>query len=79
MSYEEVNNKVYASNPYWTAIYDLLTGTVGPWGIPLPNPPDMALVDGDLPPGAYILGYTNVVGDSPGGQWAPPASIVGRG
>lgn len=68
VSYAEINNVIYASNPYWKATYDLLAGTVSSWGVPLPPAPDIALVAGDLPPGAYSLCYTNVVGDRLGGN-----------
>ena len=68
VSYTEINNVVYASNPYWKGTYDLLAGTVSSWGVPLPPAPDIALVAGDLPPGTYSLCYTNVVGDRLGGN-----------
>ena len=68
VSYEEINNVIYASNPYWKGTYDLLAGTVSTWGIPLPLAPDIALVAGDLPPGNYSLCYTNVVGNRLGGN-----------
>ena len=68
VNYVEINNVVYASNPYWKGSYDLLAGTVGSWGITLPAAPEIALVAGDLPPGAYSLCYTNVVGDRLGGN-----------
>jgi hypothetical protein len=68
VNYAEINNVIYASNPYWKASYDLLTGTVGSWGISLPPAPSVALVAGDLPPGTYSLCYTNVVGNRLGGN-----------
>jgi hypothetical protein len=68
VSYAEINNVVYASNPYWKATYDLQAGTVGTWGISLPPAPDIALTAGDLPPGTYSLCYTNVVGNRLGGN-----------
>ena len=68
VNYAEINNVIYASNPYWKATYDLLTGTMRSWGIPLPPTPEIALVAGDLPPGAYSLCYTNVVGKRLGGN-----------
>jgi hypothetical protein len=68
VSYVEINNVIYASNPYWKGAYDLLTGTVSTWGVPLPPAPSGALVAGDLPPGTYSLCYTNVVGDRLGGN-----------
>ena len=68
VSYEEINNVIYASNPYWKGAYDLLAGSVRSWGVPLPLAPDIALVDGELPPGTYSLCYTNVVGNRLGGN-----------
>ncbi len=68
VNYVEINNVIYASNPYWKGTYDLLVGTAGAWGVPLPPAPAIALVVGDLPPGAYSLCYTNVVGDRLGGN-----------
>ena len=68
VNYVEINNVIYASNPYWKGTYSLLTGTVSSWGVPLPPAPDIALVAGDLPPGTYSLCYTNVVGDRLGGN-----------
>ena len=68
VNYEEINNVVYASNSYWKATYDLLTGTVSSWGVLLPPAPSIALVAGDLPPGTYSLCYTNVVGNRLGGN-----------
>ena len=68
VSYVEINNVIYASNPYWKATYDLLAGTVSSWGVPLPPAPDIALAAGDLPPGTYSLCYTNVIGNRLGGN-----------
>ena len=68
VNYAEINNGIYMSNPYWKAIYDLLAGEILQWGVPLPPAPSVALVSGDLPPGTYSLGYTNVVGSRLGGN-----------
>lgn len=68
VSYAEINNVIYASNPYWKVTYDLLADTVSSWGVPLPPAPAIALVAGDLPPGTYSLCYTNVMGDRLGGN-----------
>lgn len=63
VSFEEINNQIYASNSYWPGIiYDLATETVRSWGVSIPPAPDIGLVAGDLPPGAYLLCYTNVEG-----------------
>lgn len=68
VNYAEINGVIYASNPYWKATYDLLTGIASSWGVPLPLAPDIALVAGDLPPGTYSLCYTNVIGSRLGGN-----------
>ena len=68
VNYAEINNVIYAANPYWKATYDLLAATASSWGISLPAVPDIALVTGDLPPGTYSLCYTNVVGKRLGGN-----------
>ena len=68
VNYEEIDGLIYASNPYWKGVYDLLVGVVRTWGLPLPPAPSVALTAGELPPGAYSLCYTNVVGDRLGGN-----------
>jgi len=68
MNYEEIDNHVYISNPYWNANYDILADTMGTWGVPLPLVPDVTLVSGELPPGTYSLCYTNIVGGRLGGN-----------
>lgn len=68
VNYEEINGLIYASNPHWKGVYDILAGTVRSWGIPLPLAPSIALVVGDLPPGTYSLCYTNVDGNRLGGN-----------
>jgi hypothetical protein len=60
-TYVELNNLVYVGNPYWKAIYELNTGRVRPWGVNLPPTPSVSMVDGDLPPGVYLLAYTQVL------------------
>ena len=62
VNYAEINNVIYASNPYWKVAYDPLAAVVTPWGVPLPPAPSIVLVAGDLPPGTYSLTYTNVIG-----------------
>lgn len=68
VNYEEIDGTIYAGNLYWKATYDLLTETVGTWGVTLPPAPQISLVAGNLPPGTYSLCYTNVVGDRLGGN-----------
>jgi hypothetical protein len=68
LNYEEINNQVFISNPYWAAIYDLQADEIFTWGLPLPGLPETTLIDGDLPPGRYSIAYTRVNGDRIGGN-----------
>ena len=68
VNYEEIDGLIYASNPNWKGVYDLLTGVVRTWGLPLPPAPSVALTTGELPPGAYSLCYTNTDGSRLGGN-----------
>lgn len=68
VNFVEINNLVYASNPYWKSTYDLLGGTLRSWGVSLPPAPQVNLVDGDMPPGTYSVAYTNIEGGRLGGN-----------
>lgn len=68
VNYEEIDGLIYASNPYWKGVYDLLVGAVRTWGLPLPPAPSVALTAGELPPGTYSLCYTNTDGARLGGN-----------
>ena len=58
MEYVEVNRKIYLSNGFWSGAYDLRTGVLGAWGMPLPPLPHVTFTAGNLPPGVYKLCYT---------------------
>jgi len=61
LTYAEVNNKIYCSSAYWNGVYNLLTGQMEPWGLPLPGvSPAVSLIPGHLPPGRYALSYTRI-------------------
>jgi hypothetical protein len=60
VNYVEIDNLIYMGNPYWKGAYDLLTGSLRSWGVTLPGAPNLSLVSGDLPPGAYTLCYTRM-------------------
>lgn len=62
VTYVEVDNLIYMGNPYWQRIYDLSIGQVRNWGENLPPSPTVSIVDGHLPPGVYLLTYTQVAG-----------------
>ena len=69
MNYEEINNLIYLSTPYWNGVYDVLSQELRPWGMVLPGVPDLSVVAGDLPPGEYSLCYT----------WAEDGRLSGNG
>jgi len=58
VNYVEIDNLIYMGNPYWKGVYDLLTGSLRFWGVTPPGAPNLSLMSGDLPPGAYALCYT---------------------
>jgi hypothetical protein len=69
VSFAEINNLVYAATPYWPGVvYDPAAETVRPWGVSLPPAPEINLVEGDLPPGTYVLCYTNTASGQLGGN-----------
>ena len=37
MTYAEVNQKVYCASAYWNGVYNLITGAMEPWGLPVPD------------------------------------------
>ena len=64
MTYVEVNQKVYCASAYWRGVYNLLTGAMESWGLPVPDvAPDISLVPGNMPPGRYSICYTRFFGD----------------
>jgi hypothetical protein len=68
VNFVEINGLVYCSNLTWQAVYDLLGGTLRPWGVPLPPAPQVSLTAGDMTPGIYFVAYTNLEGDCLGGN-----------
>jgi hypothetical protein len=58
LCYNELDNLIFMSNGPWSGVYDIIKGTVRPWGLSLPPIPAVSLMDGDLPPGAYSLALT---------------------
>ncbi len=68
ITFVEVNGLVYMASPSWKGVYDINQGAVRSWGLS-PGPlPQVELVAGDLPPGAYSLCYTTYEGDRLGGN-----------
>jgi hypothetical protein len=59
-AYEEVAGHVYLSNAVFHGVYEIATGSLRPWGLPVPPRPEIEAVDGDLPEGKYRLRYTLV-------------------
>ena len=68
VTYLEIDNIIYMATPHWKMAYDLETGVVRDWGLPLPPAPVVSLGEGDLPPGVYSLCYTTVDGERLGGS-----------
>jgi hypothetical protein len=68
LQYDEVGNLVYMSNGYWRASYDLLSGQMRPWGVPVPASPRVSIGPGYFPPGTYTLCFTQTDGDQMSGN-----------
>jgi hypothetical protein len=58
LTYVEIDNAVYFSNPYFGMVFDLIKMATRSWGVPLPPAPTITMGPGDLPPGSYVLCYT---------------------
>jgi len=58
LTYAEIDNLIYMSNPHWSAVYDLVSETLRSWGVALPPAPSISMVPGDLPTGTYSLCHT---------------------
>lgn len=63
VSYVEVNNKIYISCSGSNCEYDVSTGTIGKWGLNIPDKPIIYGIEGNLPPGTYSLCYTAINSD----------------
>lgn len=63
-------DKVFMSSRHWMGILDTAGNTVGPWGIPIPEQPVLAVQSntGALAAGRYQVCYTNVVDGQVGGN-----------
>ena len=68
--YAMVDDQVYISSRHWMGILDPVENTVSPWGIPIPEQPVLAAINGTgaLTAGRYQVCYTNVVGGQVGGN-----------
>ena len=60
LSYEEIDGKVYYSNPYAQGIFDPVAGTSSTWGVPQPPGAMLLAGNGNLAPGTYHITMTNV-------------------
>jgi hypothetical protein len=58
LSYAEVNEKIYISNPCWNIIFDPSNNSTAEWGLPLPEQPVVSATSGSLPVGTYQLCFT---------------------
>ena len=68
ITFMEINGLIYMASPTWKGIYDINLGAVRSWGLSPGPMPQIELVAGDLPPGAYSLCYTTYDGDRLGGN-----------
>lgn len=76
MFYERLGaSPVYLSNGYSTGAYEPEKGTVRPWGLPLPPPPQVSLTAGNLLAGTYKLAYTYHQDGRLGGNG--PLAVIG--
>jgi hypothetical protein len=60
LSYEEVENKVYISNPYWQGVFNPSDNSLSSWGVPQPSGAMLLSGTGNLPAGTYHVTMTNV-------------------
>lgn len=75
LSYAEVDDKVYISNPYWQGVFDPIANSLSSWGIANPPGPMLLSGNGNLPAGTYHVCMTNVNGSDISGN-GPIASIT---
>ena len=68
--YAAVDDRVYISSRHWLGILNPEINTISPWGIPIPEQPVLAVVNGTgaLTAGRYQICYTNVVDGQIGGN-----------
>ena len=60
MSYAEVDDLIYISNPYWNGVYNHVTDSLSSWGVALPPGPVLLATTGNMPAGVYNVCMTNV-------------------
>ena len=70
VSFIDVEDKVYFSNPYTQGIFNPFTNSVSVWGIVQPPGPMLLSGDGNLVPGTYHVTMTNVVNGELSGNGA---------
>jgi hypothetical protein len=68
--YVAVDDLTYISSRHWMGIFDPVSNTVGPWGIPIPEQPVLSVTSGTgaLATGVYQVCYTNLVDEQVGGN-----------
>ncbi len=76
MSYTEVNLDVYYSNGH--QLGKVVRGVAVPWGIPVPDKPNLAVGPGALPPGDYqvCVVYADASGEQSGASLATYRMLV---
>jgi len=60
VSYIEIDDLVYISNPYWNGVYNHTTGVLSSWGVAVPSGPVLLATTGIMPPGVYNVCMTNL-------------------
>ncbi|MDD5525560.1 MAG: hypothetical protein PHV90_10015 [Smithella sp.] len=60
LSYIDVENKVYCSNPYWQGVFNPYNNSISQWGVAVPPGPMLTTDNGNLPAGTYKVCMTNV-------------------
>lgn len=70
LSYVELDNRVYISSPYWTAIFDPADDSISVWGLAVPEQPVLSMASGNLPAGTYQVCFTRINGNEISGNGA---------
>lgn len=61
LSYIEIDDKVYISNPHWQGVFNPADNSVSSWGVAVPPGPMLLTGSGNLPAGTYHVVMTNLV------------------
>jgi hypothetical protein len=70
LSYEEVDDLIYISTPYWCKIFNPADNSLSAWGVSQPVAPLLSSTTGSLPVGTYYVTMTNVTSGELSGNGA---------